>query len=507
MNWRKLLNLDLGSLIGGRSPGEPDTAKPVYWWTALGRLFRLTAPAPIAGLPRFSPSLLRRAGRSGWKGPVYWNARTWRRDVILVAEQLRSLIACNAPLAPGLAAAASEEQRIRAVWTPQRTTRLVRNVVFFGALFVLGGQIALTPDGFGSGEAVFMGLVLLGLAGWYLWALAVNRNSRTGVYLALERRIAMGASLSEAMGALPRFFPRHLANLVEAGEVSGDLLLAFEQFNDTMLASLSMHRQLKFTLTYIQVVMLMQLSVVSFILVKVLPVWAEILQEMNPGHQTFFTPSALASMPLLARVFPDMASLARLQLLLVDWGPVLISALTGYVLWRFVARFRRRRSWASRGRSSVLMYLPWFGGLVVRHNLGLVALMLHGLLRAGVPLDRALAMAMGSDLLPAYRHWLGELRARILQGDSLLEAMARTRSRRLIPDSFVGLLEAGERSGQLPAMFERIAILYRREAEKRMHVLAALVLPAGIFIMAYITLAIQTMVFGTMASMVDLLIV
>jgi general secretion pathway protein F len=508
MGWKDLLNFDIARLWGVPATASGPRAR-VYWWTALWRYARYPTESIFAapGSILFTRRQISRAARPNWKGPVYLNARTWRRDVVLVIEQIRGLIACNVPLAPGLAAAAREEQRIRGGWSPQRASALLRNAGVLAILLFLGMGIALERDGLGSSQGVAMAVMMILFAGWYIWSVVINHNSRTGVFLALERRIAAGAALSEAMGSLPRFFPRHLADLVEAGETAGNLAQAFDQFSESMLNTLGLNRQIKRTLLYIKTVLLIQFALLAFLSIKVLPVWVEVLQEMNPGTQPGYGQYALQTMPLVALVVPDLHTVITISDNLANWGGPLLALIAGIAGWRFLARFRRRRSWASRGASSALLLLPWFRGLVVRHNLGLIATMLHGLLRAGVPLDRALAMAMGSDLLPAYRNWVAAFRERIQQGDSMAEALARVHRRGLIPDSFRGLLEAGERAGQVPEMFERIAELYRRESERRLHLLAALILPAGVFLMGYITLCVQTMVFGSMAAMIESLLI
>lgn len=498
MRWKELANFDLGRLFGGGARADDP---PVYWWVRLARLFTRAVRSPLP----IPASYRRIAARPAWRGPVYWNARTWRRDVVLVVEQMQSLIRCNAPLAAGLAAAAEEEQRIRTAWSPQRTTAVVRNALLAGLMFTFGISIALDPDGLGSGRAVTMAVMLVLLGGWAIWRFVLNRSSRLAVFLALEHRLSGGMSLSDAVASLPRFFPRHLADLVEAGEATGDMNRAFGQFSEAMIASLGLHRQLKLTMHYIKVVLLAQALVVGFLLVKVLPVWLEILTELHPEGPVY-RPS-FGAMGFLNIILPSFDTLASLPHAAASWSRPLLALLALYVCWRVLARFRGRRSWASRGLSTIVLYIPWVRAMVVRHNLGLIASMLHGLLRAGVPLDGALGQVTESELLPAYRAWLEKFRARIQQGDSAAEALARTRSRRLIPDSFAGLLEAGERTGQLPEMLEQVGLLYRGQVERQIRVMAALVLPLGVFLLGYVTLCAQTIAFGALASIFDSLIV
>jgi len=503
MGWKDLLDFDLGRLAGAR-PAPDYKQTHVYWWKAIWRIFRL--PTPFADPPAstaVTSNVLRSARRITWKGPVYWNARSWRRDVVLVVEQLRGLIACNMPLPAGLAAAAQEELRIRSGWSPQRASALLRNVGLLALFTLICAGIAIEPNGLSSLQSIVLAGCAIALVAWFVWAVVINRNSRTRVFAALEHRLAMGMPLSQAMVTLPRFFPRHLADLVEAGETAGNVERAFDQFSDAMLRSLSLHRRLKLTLLYIKLILTAQFAILAFIIVRIVPVWAEIFQEL--GIEAEGRTPYLNWLPALGFLLPSLDQMVRFGAATAGVAWVAIPILLLVFLWAFLARFRKRRSWASRGMSSFLLVLPWFRGLVVRHNLGLIARMLHGLLRAGVPLDRALAMVMGADLLPAYQHWLSTLREQIQQGESVSGALVNTGGMRLIPPSFSGLIDAGERSGQLPATLERIADMYENEAEKRMQILAAMVLPAGIFVMGYITLCVQMLVFGSMSRLIETL--
>jgi len=506
MRWKDLLNLDLGALLR-RGPVPQKAEKPVYWWTrirrSINRIGSRSESAPLAGGAQFSAALMRKVHDPTWRGPVYWNARIWRRDVVLVAEHLRSLIACNAPLAPGLAAGAREDLRARTAWTPQRVSQLGGVAGSIVLMLAIGFDIALSEEGLDSPVGGLQAMAMITISIWLLKATLTNQQGLAGTLLAMEHRIACGWTLSDAMGTLPRFFPRHLVDLVEAGEATGNLDPAFDQFNDTMLRSLGMQRQLRAILWYLAFVLAAQVTIAGFLLVKVMPVFVEIRQEVAAESGGAFSPSKLPNgiAPIIGNLLPSLESLVALAEGVFSIAPMIALTIVLFFALFIVRRFRVRRNWSARRSSAMLTVLPWFRGLVVRHNLGQIALMLHGLLRAGVPLDRALGMALGSDVHPAYRRWLGQLRDRVCQGDSLKEALRRTASRRLIPDSFVGLIEAGERSGQLPETLAHIADLYRRDTEKRLAILQAIVLPAGVLMLGYLVMATQVTVFRVLIDL------
>jgi type II secretory pathway component PulF len=96
------------------------------------------------------------------------------------------------------------------------------------------------------------------------------------------------------------------------------------------------------------------------------------------------------------------------------------------------------------------------------------------LLPVGMPLAQALNAASGvasGDVRSA----LQEVRARVERGDTLSSALAE--HRRLFSPLYVGLVRAGERSGDIDAAFARLADQLERDEQLRGKVLSAAIYP------------------------------
>jgi type II secretory pathway component PulF len=96
------------------------------------------------------------------------------------------------------------------------------------------------------------------------------------------------------------------------------------------------------------------------------------------------------------------------------------------------------------------------------------------LLPVGMPLAQALNAASGvasGDV----RNALQEVRARVERGDTLSSALAE--HRRLFSPLYVGLIRAGERSGDIDAAFARLADQLERDEQLRGKVLSAAIYP------------------------------
>jgi general secretion pathway protein F len=90
------------------------------------------------------------------------------------------------------------------------------------------------------------------------------------------------------------------------------------------------------------------------------------------------------------------------------------------------------------------------------------------LLRAGIPLDEALAGMLQGNAPPALRSVVNSLRERLREGGSLAAGLAEFP--RVFDTGFVALVQAGEASGSLASVMERLAdaAAGRREVHRKM---------------------------------------
>ena len=109
-------------------------------------------------------------------------------------------------------------------------------------------------------------------------------------------------------------------------------------------------------------------------------------------------------------------------------------------------------------------------------DLALFSQQLARLLRAGLPLDRALEIA--ADLAADRRgaEAIRQTLARVRDGAGLAEAMAA--QRRSFPEAYVSMVRAGEEGAALPAVLGRLADFLGRSEANRQRIASALIYPA-----------------------------
>lgn len=462
------------------------------------------AGRPLAQLPDmpYKPGVyyrgrLMRIRRGRWTGPVYWSSRHWREDLCRVLSEVTSIVRTNGPLPDGLGAVAREERRHLGFLSSKRWMAIFQALLWIALTTVLALFLASALHNFLNGilswhvprrdskDLSMFIAVIAGLIPGTLGALHIllSISRREAVYLALRDYLWNGMQLSEAMAMMPRFFPPMYADMARAGEESGSLLRCLEQLDEDTLNLISFRAYVRAQFIYLGVVFAAQITLVTFITLKVLPVFAEILRDFDQQGPLVFT-MTIGVANEVGYNWPYYVWLLGI--------PIGIAARR---LWP------KKRSLATGRISGLIMLIPGVGTLVMRHNVATLSVILGKLLEAGAPLPTALKSAARSDLSAVYVRLLNRILARIEQGETMAAAVAR--ERRLLPAAFRELTAVGERSGMLPEAFSNLAENYRQGLERFNRIAADLVTPLGIAALGLINLAIEVAVFTSIAGIAD----
>ena len=125
------------------------------------------------------------------------------------------------------------------------------------------------------------------------------------------------------------------------------------------------------------------------------------------------------------------------------------------------------------------------------------------LLQSGLPVEQALIAASASDASPAVQRALHGVRAEVTEGARLADAM------KIAPQAFSPLMrsvtQAGEMSGQLGGVMERLATYLERSFQLRQKVQTALIYPALLALMAFaMVIALMLIIVPRLVDQFDL---
>ena len=275
--------------------------------------------------------------------------------------------------------------------------------------------------------------------------------------------IQKGVSLSASMKQFGSFaFPNILINMVEAGEVSGQLDRVFERMAIHFEKEYKTVHKIKQSLTYPVIIVVVAILVVIVLMAFVIPQFNEILMSM--GGDLPFTTVLLVGISNFIRSF---------------WY-LLIG---GIILLAFATRSFYRSPTGRRFFSAMAMRLPVIKGVAKNMVTARFTRTLGTLIASGVLLIQALEVVkkiLGNVII---MERFEKLIDDVKKGKGLTQSLIEV-------DYFqplvISMVRIGEESGQLDFALEKSADFFDQELETSMQQLTTMIEPAVIVVLAVV---------------------
>ncbi|MFN8542627.1 MAG: type II secretion system F family protein [Candidatus Binatia bacterium] len=275
-----------------------------------------------------------------------------------------------------------------------------------------------------------------------------------GALVAARARVREGASLADALGAVPGVFPPLHRALVRAAEASGALGPVLVRLAEHAEASAALGARLRAATTYPAIMLGVTTIVFAFLLARVVPEIARLFAETG-------TPLPLATRALLALVDVVRATW---------WAWVLALAGAAAAGRSWLATPAGRARW-----DAALLALPLAGRLVRHAATARLARTLATVLGSGVPLESGLALAADTAGNAAVAAAVHAAREAVRGGEPLARALATTA---VLPPLLVRLVAIGEVGGTLVPALERAADSYEHEVAAALDTVTRVLEPA-----------------------------
>jgi type II secretory pathway component PulF len=275
----------------------------------------------------------------------------------------------------------------------------------------------------------------------------------------LAQSVKQGKQLSAAAAEWPEVFDPLYVNLLALGEASGTLANVFRRLADDLGFRRDLRQKIVSAVTYPLVILAVCIMALLFIFNFVVPNLASLF-------------AGYADLPWYTTALMGASEFMQRYQLLLGAGLVML-AIAALNLSRWPAL---KSAWQDFAANAPVLR----DGIAVVERIrvsGGMAMMLE----AGVPVDRALRLAIGS------------VKSAPLQRTVL-------RQTRLFPDFYASLLEVGEESGALAPVFEEIARRSRQAFTEWTQRFTSLLEPALILFMGVIVGAVVVVIMLSITS-------
>ena len=333
-----------------------------------------------------------------------------------------------------------------------------------------GGEVPLLTrrkvkqDQFVVFNQQFVTLVRAGLPILNALDLLIRRQRNQYFHSLLENvreRVRSGELLSDAFAA-QGVFPKIYTTTLLAGEKSGNLEEVLNRYIAFQRLAISFKKKLKASLVYPTLLVILVITMLSFLVTYVVPRFGELYSSLN------------AQLPALTVFMVELGSGARRYIL------VFLASLAAFLflLWRW----KSTRKGAERV-DRLLLRLPIAGAILIKYQVANFSRVMATLLTGGLPLVSALETA-GESLGSIYlAHGVSEAAVRVREGRPLAHSLEE---RKIFPELAIEMIEVGESTGALPAMLTSVAEFYEEDVQAGLTAAMSLIEPVILIFMGTI---------------------
>lgn len=283
---------------------------------------------------------------------------------------------------------------------------------------------------------------------------------------ALRAEISAGSSFAGALARHAAEFTGSYIAIIEAGEQSGQLGKVLDSLADDLDDQIQLRNKLSAATLYPAIVAMVALVIVVFLMAYVVPQIAAVFEGTRRG------------LPLLTRVMMGISFLLR------DWGWLLLLLLAASGL---VVRVALKQASVRLRFDTLILTLPILGRLVRSYNAARFARTLSLLAAAGVPILKAMHIAVDVLGNSALKRDAQQALQSVREGAPVATALAQG-SR--FPSILIVFTRLGEQTGELSAMLLRAATQLSADVQRRALRLATLLEPLLVVAMGLLVMLI-----------------
>lgn len=265
--------------------------------------------------------------------------------------------------------------------------------------------------------------------------------------------ISTGTSFSGAVKKFPKAFPNLFISMVEAGEASGGLAEILGKVAGYFESTVKLTKKVKSAMTYPIAVIGLAVALVNVLLIFVIPVFAAMFADFG------------AKLPAPTQILIDLSDFMKAW-----WWALGIGAYAVYfVMGKYVATPAGRRQ-----KDHFLVRAPIFGNLVHKIALSRFCRTYATLMRSGVPILRTLEIVSSASGKVQVEDACTEIAKHVSQGGQVSDVMA---ANTFFPPMMKHMVKAGETTGNVDGMMNKIADFYDTEIDATVAALTSLIEP------------------------------
>ncbi len=294
-------------------------------------------------------------------------------------------------------------------------------------------------------------------------------------------RVEAGDSFSQALLKHPKVFIKLYVCMVDAGEKGGLLAEILARLATFLENTARLRKKVKSAMMYPTVVTFVAITITVFLLIKVVPVFGEIFSGFG------------AKLPAPTQFLIDLSDWLKHNLF------YLIPAL-GFMVYGWIAYIKTKKGREFWDRTRIK--LPIFGHIAHKICLARFTRTLASLIRSGVPILEVLGIVANTCGNVVMEKAIRTAMTDIEKGDGISDALCK---HPVFPTMIIRMMSAGEQTGKIDSMLERIADFLDEEIETVLAGLTSLIEPLLIVFLGVVVGGIVICMFLPIFKMSDII--
>ncbi|MDB2686872.1 type II secretion system F family protein [Mariniblastus sp.] len=344
-----------------------------------------------------------------------------------------------------------------------------------------------------------------------------------------------GASLSEAMGKVPKVFDRLYVNMIKAGEAGGSLEVILRRLAEFRERTQSLKNKIVGAMLYPVMVVLFTIGILTFIMLFIIPQFKTMFEEFG------------IELPLATQLLIEISNKVTQMWFLAPLIPISI-----VLFISIVCKFKAGRM----GWHLFLLKLPVLGKLVEKANLARTTRTLGALISSGVPIIEGLSITRETAGNAMFEKVFSKVTDSIREGETIAEPMKKwaipqfhpvtlfffmtaislmpmsiliikwdlwfyvfygsaflclvsgawyflNYKKPVVEDLVVNMVSVGEETGELDVMLYKVADYYEEEVEQLTEGMLKMIEPAMIIFLGLVVLFIVASLFMPLISIIS----
>jgi len=281
-----------------------------------------------------------------------------------------------------------------------------------------------------------------------------ENTSLAKVVVQVRTDVEGGATFADALKRHPKVFDNLYSNMVAAGEAGGILDTILQRLASYMEKFAKIKKQIKGAMIYPSVILFVAISVVTLLMVIVVPMLANIFSEAGQA------------LPLPTRIVVAFSNFLK------GWGGLslligIIGIVTGLKQWRKTEN-------GLRTQDAIALKIPVMGSLIQRVSVAKFTRTLGTLMTSGVPILEGLSIVAKTAGNKVVEEAIMATRQAVSEGKTLAEPLSKSK---VFPPMVVQMISVGEATGALDNMLNKIADFYDDEVDSAVGAMTALLEP------------------------------